>query len=73
MRLRLLLVAVLKVIVEVLAMDAQLVVLVALLMSGPLLVRFLGSVLGIDEIVQRQMGRTRGLLLEWLQGSQQRS
>ena len=62
-RLRLRLVGVLKVIVEVLAMDAQLVALVALLM-GRFLVRFRGLILGIDGIVQRQMGRTQGLLIE---------
>jgi hypothetical protein len=72
-RLRLLLVAVQGVIVEVLAMDAQLVVLVVLLMTGRLLVRFLGLNLGIDGIVQKQMGRTQVLLLMWLQGSQRRS
>ncbi len=72
MRLRLRLVAVLRVIVELLAMDAQLVVLVALRTSLRLLVRFLGLILGIYGIVQRRMGRTRGRLIKWLQGSQLR-
>ena len=72
-RLRLLLVAVLTVIFEVLAMDAQWVVLVALLTKVRLvLVRFQVWILGIGEIVQRQRGRTQDLLIRWLQGSQQR-